>query len=166
MRDVVAALLAVCLTIVALNLATSLRWDRRRRDRLRKEVASKGRTILAEVPTDTGLTLFTEDGSTFHYEGRTIPKRSIRAVRILINGAPIAAAVSPKFPNMTTTPVDSFKERPEGLARDRWDVAIETATEPVLVECGSIRERVSQELARRIFEAVKSEIESDRGTSS
>lgn len=165
MRDIVAALLAACLAIVALRLATSLRWDRRRRDRLREEIALKGRTILAEIPTGAGLMLFTEDGSSFHYEGQTIPKRNIRSARILINGAPIAAAVSPKFPDVITTPVGSFKERPEGLARDRWDVAIETANESVLVECGSIRERVSQELARRVFEAVKSEVESDRDTS-
>jgi len=29
----------------------------------------------------------------------------------------------------------------------------------VLVECGAIRERVSQELARQVFDAVKAEIE-------
>ena len=54
---------------------------------------------------------------------------------------------------------DLIDTRPEGIARDRWDVAIETVTGTVLVECGSIRERVSQELARSVFEAVKREIE-------
>ena len=43
----------------------------------------------------------------------------------------------------------------EGIARDRWDVAVETTDGLVLVECGSIRERVSQELARAIYDAVK-----------
>jgi hypothetical protein len=28
-----------------------------------------------------------------------------------------------------------------------------------LIECGAIRERVSQELARRVFDAIKSELE-------
>ena len=53
----------------------------------------------------------------------------------------------------------SFDDRPEGIARDRWDVAIETEAGMLLVECGAIRERVSQELARAIFDAVKQEIE-------
>src|SRR5438067_5478841 len=44
-----------------------------------------------------------------------------------------------------------------GIARDRWDVAIERADGVMLVECGAIRERVSQELARAVFDAVKSE---------
>jgi hypothetical protein len=50
-------------------------------------------------------------------------------------------------------------DRPEGIARDRWDVAIETVTGTVLVECGAIRERVSQELARAVFDAVKRAVE-------
>ena len=44
---------------------------------------------------------------------------------------------------------------PDGIARDRWDVAIETVQGTILVECGAVRERVSQELARKIFDAVK-----------
>jgi hypothetical protein len=50
-------------------------------------------------------------------------------------------------------------DRPEGIARDRWDVAIETLAGTTLVECGAIRERVSQELARAVFDAVKRELE-------
>jgi hypothetical protein len=53
----------------------------------------------------------------------------------------------------------SFEDRPEGIARDRWDVAIETMVGTVLVACGAIRERVSQELARAVFEAVRRAIE-------
>jgi len=58
----------------------------------------------------------------------------------------------------------SFEDRPEGIARDRWDVAIERTDGTVLVECGAIRERVSQELARAVFDAVKSDLETrDKG---
>jgi hypothetical protein len=46
-----------------------------------------------------------------------------------------------------------------GLARDRWDVAIDTATGTVVVECGDVRERVSQELARAVFDAVRRVVE-------
>jgi hypothetical protein len=38
-------------------------------------------------------------------------------------------------------------------------VAIETDTGVTLVECGAIRERVSQELARRIYDAIRLELE-------
>jgi len=52
-----------------------------------------------------------------------------------------------------------IEARPEGFARDRWDVAIETVAGTTLIECGAIRERVSQELARAVFEAVKDDLE-------
>ncbi len=51
--------------------------------------------------------------------------------------------------------LESEDDRPDGIARDRWDVAVETIAGTVLIECGAIRERVSQELARAVFEAVK-----------
>jgi nicotinamide mononucleotide (NMN) deamidase PncC len=38
-------------------------------------------------------------------------------------------------------------------------VAIETVTGTTLVECGAIRERVSQELARTVFDAVQADME-------
>jgi hypothetical protein len=53
----------------------------------------------------------------------------------------------------------SFEDRPEGIARDRWDVAIESVDGTTLVECGAIRERISQELARAVFDAAKRDIE-------
>ena len=38
-------------------------------------------------------------------------------------------------------------------------MALETVNGTVLVQCGAIRERVSQELARAVFDAVKREID-------
>ena len=80
-------------------------------------------------------------------------------MRVLINGAPIASYVSRRHPEAPARQATHFEDRPEGIARDRWDVAIETAAGTVLVECGAIRERVSQELARAVFDAVKLEVE-------
>ena len=87
-----------------------------------------------------------------------IDKDDIAAVRVLINGSPIAAAVSSRYAADERQPT-SFEDRPEGIARDRWDVAIEAPDRTVLVECGAIRERISQELARAVFEAVKRDLE-------
>ncbi len=84
-------------------------------------------------------------------------------VRVLINGAPIASCVSTRHPEGANRQPTSFDDRPEGIARDRWDVALETVTGTTLVQCGAIRERVSQELARTVFDAVKSDLEKRDG---
>jgi len=83
-----------------------------------------------------------------------------RRVRVLINGTPIAACESSRHGRASAPQPTSFEDRPEGITRDRWDVAIETITGTTLVECGAIRERVSQELARTVFDAVKRVVES------
>src|SRR5207244_2282135 len=114
---------------------------------------------IVELPTDPELTLFTEDAEHFYCGPRAIDKGEIAAVRVLINGSPIAAAVSPRWQSSEQRRPTSFEDRPDGIARDRWDVAIETVAGTVLVECGAIRERVSQELARTVYEAVKSAVE-------
>jgi hypothetical protein len=111
------------------------------------------------LPTDPELTLFTEDAEHFFYGATPVAKNEIMAVRVLINGSPIAAFVSPRWSSAERRQPTSFDDRPEGIARDRWDVAIETADGVVLVECGAVRERVSQELARTIFNAVKTDLE-------
>jgi hypothetical protein len=56
------------------------------------------------------------------------------------------------------TPAE-IEDRPEGIARDRWDVVIETRPGPITVPCGDIRERVSQELARAVYNALKKTLE-------
>jgi len=154
-RDVVAAVVAAALVFIALSLATALQWFRRNRERARDAETTAGRTIIAELPTSEELALFSEDSARFYYGPQAIAKDGITAVRVLINGAPIAAVVSPRHPDAASTQATSFEDRPEGIARDRWDVAIETTSGTVLVECGAIRERVSQELARTIFDGVR-----------
>jgi hypothetical protein len=157
-RDVVAGLAAAILVFVALSLLTTLHFYRRRHQQARQAEADRGRAIIVELPTDPELTLFTEDATRFYYGAQPIDKESVTAVRVLINGSPIAAAVSSRHLASEQRQPTSFEDRPEGIARDRWDVAIETLTGTVLVECGAVRERVSQELARRIFDAVRGAI--------
>ena len=159
MRDVVAGFVAAALIFVALSLLTTLHFYRRRHQRARQAELDRGRVIIVELPTNPELTLFTEDAEHFYYGAQAIDKGAITAVRVLINGSPIAAAVSPRWTSADRGRATSFDDRPEGIARDRWDVAIETVEGSTLVECGAIRERVSQELARRIFDAVRRAIE-------
>jgi hypothetical protein len=159
MRDFVAAIVAAVLIFAALSLLTTLHFYRKRHQKAREDELARGRAIIAELPTDPELTLFTEDTEHFYYGATPVDKNEIMAVRVLINGSPIAAFVSPRWSSAEHRQPTSFDDRPEGIARDRWDVAIETLHGVVLVECGAVRERVSQELARTIFNAVKLDLE-------
>ena len=159
MRDILAAVIALLLLAAAASLATALREFRRRRQRSRDSERALGRSIIAEVPAREDLVLVTEDESRFYYGDRFVDKEAVAAVRVLINGAPIAEYVRPRHAAAFTRQATSFEDRPEGIARDRWDVAIETETDTLLIECGAIRERVSQELARAVFDRVKQELE-------
>src|SRR5438105_3997005 len=159
MRDLFAALVALALLAAAASLATTLQGYRRRRRRLRDSERALGRTVIAEIPASDDLVLFSEDASRFYYGDRSIDKDLIVAVRVLINGAAIASYVSKRHPEGADRQPTSFDDRPEGIARDRWDVALEAVTGTTLVECGAIRERVSQELARTVFDAVKKDLE-------
>jgi hypothetical protein len=159
MRDAVAALVAAALIFFALSLLTSLHFYRKRQRALRDDELARGRTIIVELPTDPELTLFTEDAEHFYYGAIAVDKNTIMAVRVLINGSPIAAFVSPRWESAQHLQPTAFEDRPDGIARDRWDVAIETVNGTVLVECGAVRERVSQELARKVFDAVKADLE-------
>jgi len=159
MRDALAAVVAIVLLLAAFSLATTLQTYRRRRERARDSERALGRRIVAEIPADADLRLFTEDNSRFYYGDVSIDKDLIAAVRVLINGAPLAAYVATRHRGAEPRHATSFEDRPEGIARDRWDVAIESLNGTVLVECGAIRERVSQELARAVFDSVKAEME-------
>ncbi|MGE5245538.1 MAG: hypothetical protein ACM3SQ_15045 [Betaproteobacteria bacterium] len=164
MRNVVAGIVAVLLLLVAASLATTLQALRRRRQRARDSERALGRRIVAEIPAGEDLVLFSEDAKRFYYGERSIDKDLIVAARVLINGAPIASCASPSHaarpkPRAPGNDPRAPEEAIDGIARDRWDVAIEMLTDTVVVECGSIRERVSQEIARAIFDAVKASVE-------
>jgi hypothetical protein len=159
MRDVIAAAVAIVLLLAAASMATALRGYRQRRVRLRDSERALGRTIIAEIPAGDDLVLVSEDPVRFHYGDQSVDKDLIVAVRVLVNGTPIAAYTSPRHPGAATRQPTSFDDHPEGIARDRWDVAVETVAGTTLIECGAIRERVSQELARAVFDAVKHDME-------
>ena len=158
MRDLIAGLIALALFLFALGLASTLRFHRRMRERERDALLAAGRSVLAEIPTQDGLELFVADDVHFYWRSVNILKEHIRLVRVLINGTPLASHSARRFAADDSGDSGSFTDRPEGIAHDRWDVLIR-ADGDTLVECGSVRERVSQELARRVFDAVKGDME-------
>lgn len=156
MRDLVAIIIVLILVACALAMATSLQWYRRGHERHRRTLVADGHTIVAEVPVSDGLTFFSEDVGAFYWSERRIPKRDVRGARLLISGAPLSGIRSRRFPNPQET---SSTPDAETVERERWDVEIDLGGQTVLVECGSIRQQVSQEMARRIYESVKRMIE-------
>ena len=158
MRDLVAVLVVFLLIAFALSMATSLQWYKRSHSRLRRAISDSGRSVIAEIPGDRGIQFFTEDAAAFHWSDRVIPKDDIRSARVLISGAPISVCVSRRFPEPAPQPSGNI-DQSDLIERERWDVAIDLEDTTVVVECGGIRERVSQELARQVFEAVKTDVE-------
>jgi len=156
-RDVFAAVIAVLLLYLAMRLATTLTMHRRRRQRNRDSERALGRTVIVEIPGADDLLLFSEDAVRFYYGDRSIDKDLVRTVRLLINGNVIAEAS--RDASAVRNPGVVIHDQPEGIARDRWDVAIDADNGSLVVECGAIRERVSQELGRAVFDAVKRAIE-------
>src|SRR5262245_8780308 len=110
MRDFVAGIIAVALLLIAASLATTLRYFRRRRQRARDAEQAMGRAVIAEIPAADDLVLFTEDAAAFHYGATTIPKPTIAAARVLINGTPIAAVVSRRHPEAVSRHPTSFED--------------------------------------------------------
>src|SRR4030095_10258846 len=94
MRDAIAAVIALALLFLALSLATTLQRHRRKRERERDAERALGRGLIAEIPAGEGFLLVSEDASRFYYDDRSIDKDLIVAVRVLINGAPLASYVS------------------------------------------------------------------------
>lgn len=156
-RDVFAAVIAVLLFYVAMRLATTLTLHRRRRQRNRDSERALGRTVIVEIPGDDDLVLFSEDRVRFYYGDRSIDKDLIRSARLLINGNAIAEVSRDATGPKPSGPI--IDDRPEGIARDKWDVTIDAENGVTVVACGAIRERVSQELARAVFDAVKAAVE-------
>src|SRR3954467_8528420 len=127
MRDLFAAVVALVLLIVAASLGT--RWPASRPPRLRPRVPERalGRTVVAEIPADEDLRLFSEDAVRFYYGDTAGQKYLIVATRVLINGSPIASYGGRRHPVDTMRQATSLEDRPEGIARDRWTERIEPA---------------------------------------
>src|SRR5262245_10546856 len=110
MRDLVAGITAVVLLLVAASLATTLRFFRRRRLSARDAQHALGRSVIAEIPAAEDLVLFSEDAHSFYYAERQISRDAIVAVRVLINGTPIAAVVSSRHADGSARTPTSFDD--------------------------------------------------------
>jgi hypothetical protein len=156
MRDLVAALVAVALLVFALLVAATLHFHRQRRERSRRAARDGGRAIIAELPQGSDLVYVTEDRERIYVGDQPIEKGSIRGVRLVVNGGLVSGAGEVRTDPAAAARATSDEE---AFIRDRWDVLVDTAAGTVTISCGAIRERISQDLARRIYDAVASTIQ-------
>ena len=150
-----AALALAAVLWMLFRFAMGLRWAKVSRERARSEAESQGRRVLAEIPlAGDELVFFEEDGVCFHWAARSVAKADIVAARLLLNGNVVGTALRAD----AALPPPSAAEEYEG--RERWDVLLHLAggrTETV--PCGTLREGVSREIAARVFQAVRREVE-------
>jgi hypothetical protein len=108
---------------------------------------------VAEIPLDEGLALFTEDRERFYWGRQQADKGAITGVRMLLNGAAVAAAAR----SGATLPELPPPESHEG--RERWEVVLYLqGGGSAVVSCGSLREGVSREIASKVYAAAAAAI--------
>lgn len=141
------ALLAVML-FFAFRFAMGLRWARVMRERALAEELERGRRLVAEVPTPSGeIELFLEDEAGFYWAGEQLGKPDLLGARLLLNGAVMKECRRDGAALPDAPPPEEYE------GRERWEVAAYGAAAR-LIPCGSLREGVSRDAARDVFEAL------------
>jgi hypothetical protein len=143
-------------------MAMAMRYARVVREDARRAMESRGRRVVAEVPSHSGdVYLFLEADESFEWQGQVLPKADIIGCRLLLNGGLMATAARPGV----ALPAPSAPEDFEG--RERWEVRLYSGQAAVDVPCGTLREGVSREAARAVFQAVREAVSGEpRGSRS
>jgi hypothetical protein len=150
------ALLALVAFLWSLfRLSMGLRWSKVSRESARRGEEARGRRIVAELPTSDGtLGFFAEDHAGFYWPRGEARKSALVGARLLLNGGVIAKAAR----SGAALPEPPLAEPFEG--RERWEVILYGAEGgPWTVACGTVREGVSREIATRVFDAARAELE-------
>jgi len=148
--QLLAGSLLVVTLFVAFRFAMGLRWARVVREKALIEELERGRRLIAEVPTPSGeIELFLEDESGFYWGGARLGKPGLQGARLLLNGAVMRECRS----GGAELPAARLPEEYEG--RERWEVMAFHAEGSTRIECGSLREGVSRDAARDVFEAIR-----------
>jgi hypothetical protein len=159
-RTLVQAAAAVAVLVFlwkAFRMAMGLRAERLFREGTRRAEEARGHRVIAEIPSAEGeLSLFVDAGDAFAWQDRSVLKNDLLGCRLLLNGAAIASMARPE----TSIPEAALLEDYEG--RERWDVRVYAVTGVWDVPCGTLREGVSRDTARAVFEAVSTALPSRR----
>lgn len=133
----------------AFRLAMGLRWNKVLRERQRDEEAGRGR-IVAELPLPEGMAFFVEDAAGFRWGDETVARGAVTGARLLLNSAVVASA---ERPGVALPPPPAPEDEP---GRERWEVvAYVDGGGARTVRCGSVREGISRQAARAVFDALR-----------
>jgi hypothetical protein len=153
---VVRALAAAALLLLlwwCFRLAMGLRWSKIEREEARRRQLETGRRVVAELPLPEGVVFFVEDAEGFSWGGAGAARRELAGARLLLNSAVVSAAARPG----AALPEPPAPEEEPG--REKWEVmAYLRDGRALTVRCGSVREGVSREAARAVFEALRKEL--------
>ena len=154
---VLAAAALLLLLFWLFRLAMGLRWSKVVRERDRRELESRGRRLVAELPRAAGdLTLFVEDAAGFRWGEQLVDKAELEGVRLLVNGRAVDSSARR---GAALPPLEGHEEY-EG--RERWDVLLYLRGGRTLeIACGTLREGVSREAAQRVFAALARTLEEE-----
>ena len=149
--QVVAAVLLAAFLFSMLRYALALRAAKVARQSWRAAEESRGRRVLAEIPgAGDGVTLFAEDDDGFYWGDARVARRDVAGARMRLNGGILATWSRPGI----ALPEPRVPEEFEG--RERWDVVLYLQDGGTrVVECGTLREGVSREIATRVFQATR-----------
>jgi hypothetical protein len=148
----VLALLALVLALwTVFRFAMGLRWAKVSREDARAAEQARGRRVMAEIPvSEDEVVFFLEDEAGFYWGGREARKRDIRGARLLLNGAVMASFAR----DGERLPEPAPPEEHEG--REKWEIVLYLRSgRDERIACGRLREGVSREIARRVYEAIR-----------
>jgi len=147
---IVAALVFLAFLWSLFRFAMGLRFEKRAREEALLREASRGRTLVAEVPLEAGMMLVLADDEALLWGESRQPFAEIVGARLLLNGGVLMSASR----EGALLPEPDAAEEYEG--RERFEVRLYRRDGAIRdVPCGALREGVSREAATRVFEAVR-----------
>jgi len=147
---VLALVAFLALVFQLFRFAMGLRGAKRARERERAAEEARGRRVVAEIPLEQGIVLFTEDERGFSWGGASLAKADVAGARLLLNGGILREFSRPPRALPPPVPPEEFE------GRERWEVAVFLKDGAVArIPCGTLREGVSREAAGRVYAAVE-----------
>lgn len=135
------------------RLSMSLRWSKVEREQVRAREEGSGR-VVAELPLPEGVAFFVEDAGGFRWADQVLTRGALRGTRLLLNSAVVATAVR------AAAELPSPPAPEDEPGRERWEVmAYLEDGSPLTIRCGSVREGISRQAARAVFDALRAECE-------
>lgn len=136
------------------RLAMGLRWSKVEREAARRRELETGRRVVAELPLPEGVVFFAEDAAALHWGERSVPREDVIGGRLLLNSAVVSSAARAG----ALLPDPPAPEDEPG--REKWEViAYLREGGAVTIRCGSVREGVSRDAARAVFDALRREVQ-------